>query len=291
MIFQNRIAGILRRTIPAAVLLFGAAALPQAAKAVSFDIFLIADHTTPSSSSSAPLNVTTQGAYRLYNLNGKNKAGSIELVDDFSFGINAPLTFNSKFDDDPAKPTDPGEAGAGTAAYVNSQISSWDNSNISGTTIDDDEQVDFGRNASITFNSVAGGFTDLIISDLGGLNPFDLSLCPTALCDTATQLFGGLKTGVRNTLVNSGLFATSDTGIDSNQDQTWLFRFETAVTDFVRLLENDNRGIFTGARLQADFIGSNASSTTPSPVPGPAGLPLLASGLVLMGWTLRRKAG
>lgn len=295
---------ISKHFVSAAVLATCALAMPKAAEAVSFDLFLIAEHTDPTSST-APLSVTTERVFQLsgYETERKLRATSAEEVtSQFSFDIDQALSFASNNDpaSGPGGTTDPwrtdqGENGAGasgsgvTESYVNSQISTWDNSGISGTTVDADEQLDLGRSSRMTFDAVSGGFTDLLIADLGGLNPFNLSICPDAVCSTITNIFGGFKSEVRDFLVGTGLFATSDTGLESNQDQLWLFRFDEPMTDFVSLIENDNRSIYTGARMQADFVGVKSAGTTgPSPVPGPAGLPLLASGVILLGWARRR---
>lgn len=281
---------IFRNTsLPVAALLACAVAIPKSAEAVTLDIFLIADHTAPNTSSE----VTTTTAYQFGALNGGGRATSATLVDDFTFGIGTAMSFASE--NNPSSgpgsaagaagvnvTNDEGETGAGTAVYVNGEISTWDNSGIPGTVVDADEQLDFGRNSSATFNGPTGGFTDLIIADLGGLNPFSLFL-------GTTRVFNGINRGLTNLLLGLDAFAATD-GVSGATDQVWLFRWSETVTGSVQVLENDNRNTFFGERLQADYIGAASASTiAPSPVPGPASLPLLAGGLVLMGWTLRRK--
>lgn len=299
---RDRSAHLLRRALPVIALLVGAAALPKPSEAVSFDIFLIAEHSAPSVSTGAPLSVTTQTVYQLSNLNAGFRARNVTQVSNFSFDIDTPLSFSSLDDPssgpsaaDPTGPwlTDQGETGAGTASYIDSQIATWDNSGIPGTTVDADEQIDLGRNSSVTFKPVLGGFTDLVLADLGGLDPFGLSLCDTAACSTVTQLFNGFTSGVRDVLIGTGLFALDDSGASSTQDQTWLFRFHDPVEDFLRLTEAGQRSTFRGARLQADFIGAKSTGGGNgggplSPVPGPASLPLLAGAIVLLGWARRR---
>ena len=304
MIIKNRTLRALSRSLPTAAVLACATALPKSADAASFDIFLIAEHSAPVVTGTS-LSVTTQTVYQLRNLNTNFLAGSISQVNNFSFGSDTPLTLAALNDPSggpssgaPNEPwlTDQGENGAGptesgaTPAYVNAEISGWENSGIPGTTVDPDEQIDFGRNSSATFNAVSGGFTDLILADLGGLNPFNLSLCGDASCSLVNQIFGGFTRGVRNFLTGTGLFALNDDGAAGTQDQTWLFRFSDPVTNGIQITEDDNRSVFTGVRLQGDYIGvQSAQSPAPSPVPGPAGLPLLASGMVLLGWHLRRR--
>lgn len=278
--------------------------MPKTADAVSFDLFLIAEHTDPTSST-ADLSVTTERVFQLtgYGSESKRRATGVTEVTDFTFDINQALSYASR--NDPATGpggtsdpwlTDQGENGASatasgaTEAYINSQVSTWENSGISGTTVDADEQLDLGRASRVTFDAVSGGFSDLVIADLGGFNDFNLSICPDAICSSITQIFGGMKKQVRNFLVGTGLFSTADTSVEANQDQLWLFRFTDPMKDYVSLIEDDHRGTFSGARMQADFVGVKAASTTsPSPVPGPAGLPLLASGFVLLGWARLRK--
>lgn len=288
---QRRIASL------SAVALAFALAMPNAANAVSVDIFLIADHTTPASGTSGPFSVTTNTVYQLSDLNSGFRARQATLVNNFSFNIDNALSF-AALDDPSAGPssgapgaaflTDQNEIGAGTAAYVNSEISTWDNAGIPGSTIASNEQLDFGRNSLVTFNPVAGGFTDLVLTDLGGLNPFDLRICSDVLCTTEERIFSGFNRGLQDDLVANSSFAASDTGVASETDQTWLFRFHNTVTDFLRITEFDDRSVFTGARLQLDFAGTGGGSTI-TPVPGPAGLPLFASGLGLLAFSLRRK--
>lgn len=275
-------------SVPMMALLACAGATVKSVEAASVDIFLIAEQTAPSSSTGSPFSVTTSTVYQLGGLNSNSRATTAALVDNFTFNVGTALTYNSHENPDPAQPSDPGEAGAGTASYVNFEMSTWDNAGIAGSTIDASEQIDFGRNASVTFNSVVGGFTDLIIADLGGLNPFDLSLCSDASCSVVETVFAGFSRSLTTFLTGLNVFAASDTGVASEMDQTWLFRFSDPIFDFVRVLEFDNRKVFTGARLQADFIGIGTPSST-TPVPGPAGLPLLASGLGLLAWALRRR--
>lgn len=285
---MKRIENIFKTTtLPAVALLACAVALPKSVEAASLDIFLIADHTAPSASSE----VTTTKAYQLGNLNGGGRATTATLVDNFTFDIGTAMSFASEFNPSSGPGSAPGaaganvvndegETGAGTASYVNSEISTWDNSGIPGTVAEADQQLDFGRNSSATFNGPSGGFTDLILADLGGLNPFTLYI-------GATRVFNGFNSGVTNFLLGLDEFAPVD-GVSGATDQVWLFRFGETITDFVQVLENDNRNTFLGERLQADYIGAVAAAT-PSPVPGPASLPLLAGGFVLLGWTLRRK--
>lgn len=295
-------------SMPTVAFLACAAITEKPAEAASVDIFLIAEHTVPSSATGAPLSVTTSTVYQLSDLNSNFRARQATLVNNFTFGIDAALTFSSLNDpnsgpssgapDEPWKTDQNGvdadgttplyEPGAGTASYIDSEISTWDNSGIPGTTVDADEQIDFGRGSSVVFNQVIGGFTDLVISDLDALNPFELRLCGDAACSLVETVFAGFNGTLTSFLLGLDVFAASDTGVASEMDQTWLFRFSDPITDFVRVTEFDNRNVFTGARLQADFIGVGGTTAT-TPVPGPAGLPLLASGLGLLAWTLRRK--
>lgn len=287
--------------VSAASLIALTTTLPNAAQAVSFDIFLIADHEAPTSNGASPFSVTTKKAYRLFDLNGNNFARQAEVVDNFTFNINGPMTFNNDnynngVNEDASQLTDMGETGQGTAALVNSELGTWENSGITNpnTRVNDPaEQVDFGRNAPIIMNPVAGGFTDLVIAELGGLNPFGLGLCDDADCTTLTRLLSGLNTGLRNTLAANPDFNVvddvSDTG-NGGVDQLWLFRFADPVTDFVRILEDDDRNFYTNNRLKADYVGTGSGSSA-SPVPLPTSLPLLAGGLGLMGWNLRRRKG
>lgn len=276
-----------KTTLPAVALLGCVLALPKSAEAVTLDIFLIADHTAPNASSE----VTTTTAYQLGNLNGGGRATSATLVNDFTFGIGSAMSFVSENNPSSGPGSAPGatgvnvinddgETGAGTVSYVNSEISIWDNSGIPGTTVAADEQLDFGRNSSAIFNGPSSGFTDLILADLGGLNPFTLYV-------GTSRVFNGLNRSVTNLLLGLNEFAATD-GVTGATDQVWLFRFSEKVTDFVQVLENDNRNTFFGERLQLDYVGAAGASAV-SPVPGPASLPLLAGGFALMGWALRRK--
>jgi hypothetical protein len=202
--------------------------------------------------------------------------------------VTSPLTVNNKIDDDPTKPTDPGETGANSTSYMDGQISTWDNVGISGTTVDPDEQIDFGRNGSVTFNAAPGGFTDLVIAEVGGINPFILDICGDSSCSTYDRIFRGPSTFWENELIGMPEFASNDSGPASTLDQIWLFRFDEKVTDFIRIVEQDHRGTYTGARLQIDYIGTNAAI---SAVPVPAAVWLFGTALIgLVGFSKRKKA-
>lgn len=268
---------------------FGMASADKA-EAVSVDIFLIANQSAPSASTGAPFSTTTSTVYQLGGIRSDGKATTATLVDNFTFGIDQAMTFNSLWDDDAAKPTDPSETmTGGMASYINSEIATLDTAGISGSTADPAKRLDMGRNSQVTLNSVSGGFTDLLIAEIGGLNPFIVDLCPDALCNTVSTVFSGFNSRLRRTLLGFDEFASSDTGVEGEMDQLWLFRFKDRVNDFVRVTEQDSRSIYTGARLQADFIGVGGTATSAPAVPLPTSLPLLAGGLGLMGWTLRRR--
>lgn len=100
-------------------------------------------------------------------------------------------------------------------------------------------------------------------------------------------MFNGFNSGLTSILTGLNEFAATD-GVSGATDQVWLFKFGETITDFVQVLENDNRNTCFGERLQADYVGSVAASA-PSPVPAPASLPLLASGFILMGWAAMRR--
>lgn len=298
-------------SVSAVVLATFAVTAPKLADASTLpipEVFIIAEHTAPTSATAA-LSITTETVYKL-NLNGRLRATSAQIVGNFDVNVETGLTFNN--DDynngvnrDATKLTDqvssPGtanpvlEPGQGTATYVNSEIATWDNVNIRDASYayDASEQIDFGRNAPMIFNPVEGGFTELVVAELGGLNPFDLWLCESADCqdtngvDNAQQLFGGLSATLSQALFDTQHFAMPDNSDLSELDQTWLFRFSTPVTGYVRILENDTRGLFTNARLQTDFIGAGGIPTPAVPVP--TSLPLLAGGLGLLGLMMRRR--
>lgn len=294
-VFQNQSVKLLKHAVPAIALLACVAGMPKSADAAILDIFLIADHTAPGTSGE----IMTLEAYQLSNLNGSEKARSATQVSNFSFDIGSALSFSSVVDPSPGPSsgapntpflTDQDEPNRNTPGYIESEIATLDNSGLTGTTEEVDDQLDLGRNSRATFSGPTGGFTDLILADLGGLNPFTLNLCSTANCSLAERLFNGFNGGLTSTLLGLSSFASSD-GIIGAMDQLWLFRFSETITSFVQVVENDNRNTFTGDRLQVDYIGSDSVSTQPpSPVPGPAGLPLLASGLMLLGWEMRRKS-
>ena len=143
----------------------------------------------------------------------------------------------------------------------------------------------------MNFDGPSEGFTDLIIADLGGVNPFQLSLCATPGCANPDLIFGGFGNSAPSPLAPQihalPSFATTD-GVAGAMDQVWLFRFDETITQSVQIRENDDRLVYTGDRMQVDYFGAvPASSLTPIPVP--ASLPLMASGIVLLGWAMRRK--
>lgn len=268
-------------------LLAAAALAPRPAAALTMDIFLISEQSAPAAGAGSSFSVVATTAYQLGGLNSNSKATTLTAVDPFSFGVDGALTYSSHFNPRPLQPIDPGETGAGTAAYVNAEVATWDNAGIAGGVIDPDEQVDFGRSGSITFNALVDGFIDLVLADLGGLNPFSMVFCPDAACTTVTPIFDGLNRGVTDLLLAMDDFAASDTGVESEMDQTWLFRFSEPVYDYVRVTENDDRNTFTGARLQVDFIGAGGPSVRS--VPAPVGLPMLAGAVAVLALARRRR--
>lgn len=299
--------------LPAVALCALAIGAANPAQATSIpSVFLISEHTAPTQSS-AELSFTTQTAYRV-GLNGRLIGTSVQRVDNFDVTVGAGLSFNNDdynngavFDvldqtdqlspeDDPNLILEPGQ---GTAAYYDSQAATWDNVNIrdANYSYDPTEQIDFGRNAPVVFNPVSGGFTELVIAELGGLNPFELWLCETASCqddqgvDNAQRLFTGLRDSLSIDLFGQDDFAMEDDSAASELDQTWLFRFDAPVTGHVRLVESDNRSVFDrdfNARVQVDFIGVGGLAA-PAVVPVPTSLPLLAGGLGLLGFVMRRR--
>lgn len=296
--------------LTAAVAVVGAA--PASASSIPVpEVFLISQHTAPTSNSGA-LSFTTQRAYQL-GLNGRLIGTSAQLVQNFDVNVQTGLTFNNddynngvNFDpfdqtDQLSPEDDPNlvlETGQGTESYYNSQSETWDNVNIrdANYTYDPSEQIDFGRNGPVIFNPVPGGFTDLVIAELGGLNPFELWLCESASCqdsngaDNAQRMFTGLRDSLSTSLFAMQDFALEDNSDPSELDQTWLFRFSTPITSFVRVVESDNRSVFdrnVNSRVQVDFIGAGGGA--PSVVPVPTSLPLLAGGLGLLGFVMRRR--
>ena len=279
-------AGLPRRAFVMPVIALSAFALvsPKPAEALTYEIFLIATHSAPAPSTMAPFSIDTTSVYLLDDLNSSQGARRATQVDNFSFDIDSALTFNNGVSIDPTEPA------ASVNSYIDSEVATWDNVNISGTgPSSPDEQIDFGRNAPAIFNPAANGFTDLVIAELGGFNPFELGLCSDAVCGTYNRIFSGINSGLRNSLFDLPDFAINESDVESELDQTWLFRFSEPVFDYVRVLEFDNRNFFTNNRLQVDFIGTGGGVSSPSPVPLPTGLPLMASGLGFLAWRLRRK--
>lgn len=258
-----------------------AAAEPRAAEAATVDIFLIAGQSSPASASNAPFGLTTTSVYQLGNLNGNLVATTATLVDNFSFNVGSALTYASHS----LGLIDAGETGAGTGPLVNSEVGTWDDVGIAGSG-GVDKNLNLGRHASVVFSSVAGGFADLIMGESGALTPFNLSLCPDAVCSSIEGVFRGFSRGLRNSLLATSQFAVEASDDASKMDQAFLFRFSEPIFDYVRVTEFGNRNEFP-TRLAVDYIGVGGSSAPISPVPGPAGLPLLATGLGLLGWARR----
>ena len=291
--FKNSITKMMTKvrrsalSVPGLALIAFASISPNAVVAATYNIFLIATHTAPAPSTTAAFSVDTTKVYQLGDLNSGLGATSITEVDNFSFDVDAPLTFNNGVS------LNPGESGGDAASYINSEISTWDNVNIpsSGLSVAT-EQLDFGRNSQAIFNPAANGFTDLVIAELGGFNPFEVALCEDALCSTYNRIFSGINSDLRGALFGVGNlfpeFVINDSDVQSEMDQTWLFRFNEPIFDYVSVLEFDNRSFYTNERLEVDFIGTGGGVTT-SPVPLPTGLPLMASGLGFLAWTMRRK--
>jgi hypothetical protein len=271
--------------VPAVALSLCALSAPRSADALTVDVFLIASQSSPAVATTAPLTVTTTKVFQL-NLNNNQRATGYTEVNNFSFDIAAPLTFNNQVNPSPNNINDMGEPGAGTAARFNSEVSTWDDVGVvSDGSPDADRNIDFGRNSSVIFNPFAGGFTDLVIAEDAGLTEFDLHLCPDAACTSMQRIFNGINFSTSNALAALPEFLLDDSSTASEMDQAFLFRFSESIFDYVRVTEDDDRNIYKGARLEVDFIGVNA----PASVPVPAGLPLLLTGFGLLGWASRRK--
>ena len=288
-----------------------AGAKPAEAASIS-EVFLIAEHTAPTPSTTAPLSITTQTAYKL-GLNGRLRGNSFQIVNNFTIDVDAAMTFNNEdyVFGSPRDLTDLNDQGEPTRvdafslnpALVDAEIGTWDNVNTRspGYTFDASEQLDFGRNAPAIFNPVQGGFTELVVAELGGLNPFDLYTCDTANCQdpngggfNGQKIFGGLTDNTAEALFATPHFADPD-NTPGEIDQTWFFRFDAPITGFLAIVENDKRGVFNNTRLQIDFLGAGGIPSSPDPndppaVPLPAGLPLLVGGLGLLGFVKRRRA-
>lgn len=284
------------------------------AEASLLDVFIISEHSAPTSDT-ASLSFTTETVYRL-NVRLDGRSTSAEKLTDSektaymvdTITVDSGLTFNNddynngvNFDADdqtdqisPIDTVNPIlEAGQGTEDYYNSQVATWDNVNNRDATYtyDPTEQIDFGRNAPVIFNPVEGGFTELVVAELGGLNTFDLWICEDAACTVGASVFEGLSNSLSTSLFATPDFALEDDADASQVDQTWLFRFSAPVTGFVRLLEEDSRKVYdrtVNDRLQVDFVGVGGLPPV-STVPVPTSLPLLAGGLGLLGFVMRRR--
>lgn len=292
--FRRAVRGL---TVPALVGLSVLAVDADRAEAATagtftFDLYIVADQTAPDAAGM----VTTTSVYELDNFNGNFKATTVTRVDDFTYDIGTGLEVESFFrgsnTDGPREGPliiDQGEIETLTNEYLESEAGTL------GDGGDADGRIDFGRNKSVTFD-LGDGLTSFYLYDMNAYNDFQLLWCPTATCDISTQL---LFSGVANltALTDTGEFWVGEGGDSSVFDQMLIFNFNTTVTGFLKVVENDLRGRedrpFTGSdRLQADYIGGLSAAPPPQPseVPLPAGLPLLASGLGLIFWTQRRRA-
>ena len=286
-----------------------ATGVPRSAGAVTVDVFLVSGQTAPTSSTAA-LSFTTTTVYQL-DLNSSGIATTAKLVDDFTFNATEALTFNNQsVISDSIGPIDsvPGtydrsvdplyaeyESGAGTAGYVNSEVGVWDDAFIDSSGADNASlNLDMHRNSWVTFNSLAAGFTELVIAEVGALTPLALSLCPDTLCTTATTIFTRFSSSLASALVSMPDFTNNEAGASQGElDQTFVFRFSEPIYDYVRITEVGNRSLFSGERLEIDYIGAGSTGTLAtdpvSAVPLPASFPLLLAGLGLVGWVSRRK--
>ena len=269
---------------------------PKSADAVTFDLFLIATPTV-AGPSSAPFSATLSDVFQLdinfTNSNGPTATGFSNVTDTFTFDVDQSLSFaNDVTTGAGVDPHDAGEPGEGTAARYDSQAGTWDDVGIANTNEEDDPEynIDFGRNASVIFDQVAGGYTELLIAEDGGFNPFDMYLCDDIDCNTSEKIFNGFNRLLGVALDGLDFFTASDSTDATEVDQAFLFRFDAPITQFLKITEDDDRsanGIYRDSqRLELDFIGVGE---TVSAVPGPAGLPLLLSGLGVFVWARRRK--
>lgn len=269
----------------------------QPAGSVTFDLFLVATPTVSSNSETAPMTVNLSSVYQLGFNSGGITASSYTQLDNAdlaslglaTFDVDQSLSYaNHQIDGAGQEPHDAGEPGQGTADRYNAQVSTWDDVGIANVNEEDDPEynIDFGRNASVIFDAVAGGYTDLIIAEDGGLNPFDMYLCSDADCSISEQIFNGFNRLLREALAPLADFTLADSTDASEVDQALVFRFYDPVTQFLKITEDDNRTYYTGQRLEVDFVGVGG---TMAPVPGPAGLPLVLTGFGALIWIRRRK--
>ena len=279
--------------------------LTGSAPAATFDLFLITEHSAPTSNTGS-FSVTTETAYQI-----DLASMSYSLATDFTFDIDGSMEVDSVQIGgrrDGSRTLDMGEAGQGDVSYTQSEIDTWDNVNLAGNlqTGDPDyevpytvtngydatEQIDFGRASTVTLAAPTEGFVDLVFAEMNAYNPFNLYLCSKADCSTDTGGIADLIFGGFNSSLTNSLLALADLAISDLEaiGQTWLFRFDQAIFDYVRIQEDDTRSVYLNNRLQMDYIGyAGAGTPPPSDVPLPGGLPLVAGALGLFA-LLRRKS-
>lgn len=243
-------------------------------------VFLIADQTDPSNNAVPEFTVKTTSVYELF-LNEWGVADSFEKVtENFDFVVKNALTYKNSAAD---SYINAGEDYAESFAdRVNSELGTWDDMGIvTEGEIDADENTDFGDDDWLVLNGPDGGFTDLIIAEDAGLDAFKLFLCPDG-ANGCNKVFNGIDWQVRNDLVDTGEFSKSDTSDETNMDQAFVFRFTETVYDHIGIMEKWNPG---GEKLEVDFVGTGHIA----PVPVPAGLPLVLTGLGAFAWLRQRR--
>ncbi|MEM9583033.1 MAG: hypothetical protein AAGA08_07945 [Pseudomonadota bacterium] len=263
-----------------------------AAQAVPVDVFLIADQTTPSSNENGSLEFTTNSVFQLGLDADTRMADSQEVVDNFNVTLGPALTYNSHTGNFNQASNEGADTEAREAmARANSEIGTWDDVGIVDEGTDAARNIDYGSSARIEYNEIDGGFFDLIIAEDGGLDPFKLSLCDGDDCSegSLTTVFDGFTASMRDFFLGLDTFAALDSDVESEMDQAFLFRFDENVTDHLRIDYSGEFSIGSGrgtTKLEIDFAGAALIT----PVPLPAGMLLLLSGLGLFGTIHLRKS-
>lgn len=246
-----------------------------------YDVFLISDQSEPDNNETAPFLVKPTKTYKL-NIDPTTKVATSksEVIPPFYFNVEQQLTYKDHRAGDYINVGEP--LGSQTfAERIDSEAGIWDDVGIVGDGRPDrEENIDFESWGWVKFNGVKDGFTDLIIAEDAGLDPFKLYLCDDV--NPCNMIFNGFSDDLKAELAAMSDFSISDTSTPSNMDQAFLFRFDEKIFDHVGIKATRGYG---HTNLEVDFVGTGHMA----PVPVPAGLPMFLTSVGAFAWFRRRK--
>ncbi|MEL7012639.1 MAG: VPLPA-CTERM sorting domain-containing protein [Pseudomonadota bacterium] len=260
--------------------MFGMSLGAAQAATLPYEVFLISEQAAPLGNSVPEFTVSTTSVYKLGGFDSNLKATEATKVDNFDFRVKEALEYKNAASNINRHE---GVSSSNMEARVNSELNMWDDVGVvADGRPDAPKNVDFSDGSWLSLKGLQTGFTDLIIGEDAGLDPFKLVLCPHN--QTCHKVFGGLSNSLLSSLGDQDDFSLRDTSDASNMDQAFLFRFAEPIFHHVGIVESKN-GHDRSALLEIDFVGVGHIT----PVPVPAGLPLILTAAGAFAWLRRRQ--